>query len=569
MPAPHTFRMNPTGPLRAACALLIAALALPAPAAWRSELYPENWTPPQGVVFGRDKFLQDFSYAGYRMGEQPIPDVRTGRQINVVELGADPTGTRDSTAAIQAALDRAAEQAVEGWTVVLLPRGTYRVSLPEGANAVLRLRSSRTVLRGAGVGATILLNTTTGMRSKSILLVAPEGNRSWGGVGSRVTEITGDLDGPSVDIPVRNAALFKPGDRVIVRAEINAAWVRDHPDPDWLVMGSRLGAITYHRTVVAVDARRNVLRIDVPTRHRIRRGYAPRVTSHEGMLEDVGLEDFSIGNVENPATEGYAFMDWSKPDTAGHASHDSYVIILRQVIHSWARRIDSHGHADNATGSHMLSNGILVTQGRHVTVQDMHFQLPQYGGGGGNGYMFRLDHSNEVLVSGCTSSHARHGFSIAFPSASGNVFHRHNDVETGRQTGGDGTTNGTACDHHMWFSHSNLIDQSRAHNSWYEAKDRFWTGTTSFHNITSAHGVFWNVHGEGERLTAQVVWSQQFGYGYVVGTSGPVNRVRLDGARPERAALFAPVDHVEGVGQGETLQPASLYLDQLARRLRR
>lgn len=67
------------------------------------------------------------------------------------------------------------------------------------------------------------------------------------------------------------------------------------------------------------------------------------------------------------------------------------------------------------------------------------------------------------------------------------------------------------------------------------------------------------------------VETAQFGHGYVIGTSG-VGRVCTScvtnsywGAGDQGA----PVDFVEGAAAGATLQPASLYLDQRAKRCAR
>lgn len=122
---------------------------------WRSTLYPEDWTPGWRDESGR--FLHDFSYAGYRRGEQ-LPPVVGGAVFDVTspEYGADRSGTRDSTAAIQRALDDAARA---GGGVVYLPEGTYRVAPPDGASEALKLEGDGVVLRGAGAGRTFLSTT--------------------------------------------------------------------------------------------------------------------------------------------------------------------------------------------------------------------------------------------------------------------------------------------------------------------------------------------------------------------------------------------------------------------------
>src|SRR6476661_121027 len=129
---------------------------------WRSRLYPINWEPPSSTPF-TERMLQDWSYAGAFEG-QPLP-LKTGPVFDAVSYGADPTGTRDSTIAIQQAIDAAG--ATGG--VVYLQAGTYRIQTEPDAR--LRLRYSNVVLRGAGVGRTFVLNTTTEMRSRIVISI--------------------------------------------------------------------------------------------------------------------------------------------------------------------------------------------------------------------------------------------------------------------------------------------------------------------------------------------------------------------------------------------------------------
>ncbi|MGE9291158.1 MAG: glycosyl hydrolase family 28-related protein, partial [Puniceicoccales bacterium] len=95
---------------------------------WRSSLYGEDWTPPADLNFSRDKFIQDYSYAGYARGEKPIPTMEDAPVLNVIDFGADPSGEKDSTSAIQRAIDTAARE--DGPAVVYLPTGRYHVAPP-------------------------------------------------------------------------------------------------------------------------------------------------------------------------------------------------------------------------------------------------------------------------------------------------------------------------------------------------------------------------------------------------------------------------------------------------------
>ena len=116
-----------------------AAVAPDAGGPLRSRLYPSDWTP--GMLDGQGRFLPDFSYAGYRNGEQELPTAPGGPLLSVVDYGADPTAGRDSTAAIQAAIDAAG---AAGGGIVLLPAGRYR------CDGVLTVDRSGVVVRGAG-----------------------------------------------------------------------------------------------------------------------------------------------------------------------------------------------------------------------------------------------------------------------------------------------------------------------------------------------------------------------------------------------------------------------------------
>ena len=120
--------------------LLVFSLALSlstSAQSWRASLYPEDWSPPTNDdKFYTDEFLQDYSYAGYHLGEAEIPDVvENVVDVTAAPYNADPTGTIDATMSIQTAMD---EIGAAGGGVVFLPAGTYNVSVPEGASSALQ-----------------------------------------------------------------------------------------------------------------------------------------------------------------------------------------------------------------------------------------------------------------------------------------------------------------------------------------------------------------------------------------------------------------------------------------------
>ena len=122
--------------------LLTVILLLTAPAlrADVSQLWGtagEQWTPASR--------LPDFSFAGYRRGEEPfrIP----AESISVADFGAKGDGHTDDTAAFKNALQAGAGK------VIRVPAGRFVLS------DRLRIETSNLVLRGAGPGQTIFVFT--------------------------------------------------------------------------------------------------------------------------------------------------------------------------------------------------------------------------------------------------------------------------------------------------------------------------------------------------------------------------------------------------------------------------
>ncbi len=522
--------------------------------AWRPSLYPANWTPPDDASFTTDKLIQDFSYAGYRRGEEPIPEIAGPVfDVTTAPYNADPSGTSDSTAAIQAAIDAAA--AAEGG-VVFLPAGTYLVE-PQGSNNfALRIQHSNIVLRGDGVGETFILNTSYEMRSKAVIRVTPPSTS----FGPQVS-ITADLDNPTRRIPVADASAFSAGDMVRMEWTFTQGWIDEHNQGNWWTApGTTPAPAEYIREITAVNTDEGWIEIDVPTRYTMRTRDDARARTISGQLSGVGIEGMSIGNVQHPGNQ-WGESDYTVEGRSAWDVHASWLVVLNHTIDSWITDVHSFQAAGNTSTCHMLSNGISLGRCFRVTVANCEMRRSQYGGGGGNGYMYRVQHSHENLIMDSIADFSRHGFVISHAGTSGNVFLRCEDRETARSTGSSGSynTSGSGSDHHMHFSHSNLFDMCHAHNSFYTAHHRANIGTIG-HGLTSAHGVYWNTSGSGSRGGA-VVRSEQGRYGYVIGTSGSRSSV----SNPT-SGNTAPADHVEGVGIGEAMQPQSLYLDQLALR---
>lgn len=560
---------------------LMAVLAVPAVAAadgaWRSELYPEDWVPPherKDLSFPDDAFVQDFSYAGYHRGERPVPEEGAPVVNAVLDFEADPTGEADATEAIQRAIDAVEER---GGGVVHLPAGTYRLSRRDREDHCLIIRHSGVVLRGEGAGRTFLVNRSVRMRGSSVILVRPAGSRGFRTVEGEPLPVARDYPGPTREVELKELGDLEAGDWVAVhnpfsdRPGGDGSFVEDlrmteEEYGSWIGAAGRLYGPVFYRRIEEIDRGANRIRLDAPTRWYLLRRDGARVYRAGAFLEEVGLEDFSIGNRRHPGSD-WEEADYGLEGAAAYDVHASWLVQLDSVRNSWIRAVRSFDPG-NDNGAHMLSNGVLLRETRGVTLQDLAMGRPQYGGAGGNGYMYRLNDANENLLRNVHAHHSRHGFVLWGMSSTGNVFLRCLDETTAWQAGDAGgageSTLGRGSDHHGWFSASNLVDHCTGRNSFFEAVFRGTIGGVP-HGQTASQTVFWNTAGEGADYP-YAVRTEQFGHGYAIGTRGPNGEVVTATGRAGAESRTKPPDHVEGLGEGDSLEPRSLYRDQLLRR---
>lgn len=511
---------------------------------WRSALYPATWAPGHADADGR--FLHDFSYAGYHRGEAEPPIIAGPIYNAVLGYGADPTGTTDSTAAIQSAIDAAG---IAGGGVVWLPAGTYKVA-PIGSSAgALRMEKPNVVLRGAGPTKTFLHNTSPMMKNKSVVLVKPTTVPiSYWYEGDNAALITSDLPAPTITIPVASTAGYSVGDLIFIRNDLTQGFIDDigmTGQSKWIPGAGSWGRMmTFCRRVVAKTA--TSLTIDVPTRFPLKtRDNARVLKAAIPMLAEVGVEDLSIGMTETTGSLG--MTDWDVPGTGGYNCDRAFAIRMIGVENGWIARVHSFKPTGNTT-VHLLSNGFDLTTSRFVTVIDCDLRHAQYKGSNGNGYLITIA-GQECLVRDTYLEDGRHNISVNKMQASGNVVLRAHLV------GGLLTA-----DFHQFLSVSNLFDGTVCDGVMLETRFRGEVSDPT-PGWTSAQSVFWNTTGYGignssdNTPSRRVISSYQLnGDGYVIGTGGPTFAVTSS-------------DYVEGVGKATGLLPRSLYEDQRARRL--
>ncbi len=490
----------------------------PEPAGWYSSLYPEDWTPDYTDSQGR--FLHDFSYAGYQNGEEALPSIENEPHFSVVDYGARPDGQEDATLAFQEAINAAALGGV-----VWIPEGIYRI------DGLLTIEHSAVILAGEGPEKSRLWFTkNTNMTDQSSILfkgVVEQGLE---------TPLSQEVDRRAMDVFVENSEGFGVGQDVALGWVITDAFVEEHGMSDYWTVFNGQWIPFFRRELTAVAGDR--ISLDVPSRYLAKLRDHASLRIEEGYLSACGVQDIAIANAI-PLSDALLF------DRA-------HAIQLEGTKDCWIKNVHSFAPPDQT--HHLQSGGIKVLSSKRVTITDSRMEQAQNRGGGGNGYLFEVSQSSEILIQDSVGIAGRHNFIQNWGfGTSGCVFLR-TDSREGVSEGALSST-GFSEFHHS-LAMANLIDSSTAEDGW-KAVNRLFYSSGAGH--TATENVFWNIQGSG------ALYSYQYGQGYVIGSSDIA--IYTEVSNVYESFGTDPEDFSEGIGEGPTLLPPSLYEDQLRRRL--
>ena len=378
-----TFRRAHTYLLGLTVLALLAGACPDQASGWRSTLFPGNWTPAYTNAEGH--FLHDFSYAGYRNGEEPLPSKAGSPTVSVITFGADPTGATDSNAAIQLAID--AVSATGG--VVNIPAGLYR------CDDVLMVTSPGTVLRGEGPNTSrIFFTRSAGMTSK--------GHITFRGNVQQEPDIMLAADGESRShtVYVADAGTLAVGDEVGVGWVITDAFVEEHGmTGTWQAFNGQWRSF-FRRTITDIDrtVTPHTITVDVPLRYRAKLRDAASIRRETGYLSECGIESLGVATA----------VDWD----AAWEERLNHAVLMTNVKDCWVNDVASFESPNPAVAGnfHLQCSGIKILDAKRITIADCSMQRPQNRGGGGSGYLYEISRVNEVLIRDSVAVGGRHNF---------------------------------------------------------------------------------------------------------------------------------------------------------------
>jgi len=488
---------------------------------WQSELV--RYDSKYRLVYAADaegNRIPDFSHAGYRNGDSPIPHVRTVKTVGPIE--------GDNTAHLQAAIDEVGLRTPDhnGFRgALLLAPGNYPVA------GTLRVNRSGVVLRGSGDGPdparnTVILATGNTPASRDVVVLGGSVSTGWRGeVAGTRTDITSEwVQVGSRSFEVADASGLKRGDNIVIIHPCTEAWLAsvDHggtaTDAGWTIDSQ---PITYNRFIRSI--RGTTVTVDVPIFEHLRRSRSQSylyVWDRAGLVTGVGLESLRID-----------IQFAGDPDV--DEAHAWVGVKVRQVEDAWVR---------DSTFLHFAKAGVETTEATRVTVRNCRALDPASVVTGGLRYNFNCEsYSQQVLFADCYASKARHAFiSNGASSASGIVFLR-------------GTSEGALASSEghrrwsqglLWDNHRDIAPQVDLTLGIYNRGD-YGTG----HGWATSHSVGWNCDTGTAKLVVQKPPTAQ---NYAIGCRGVVT-----GDGP----FAQPAGYIEGANR-PGLVPPSLYQAQ-------
>jgi hypothetical protein len=457
--------------------------------------------------------LPDYSHAGYRSGEEPIPDVPIVG--NVKDFGAVGDGEHDDTAAFLKAIDECSDGAI------LIPEGRYKI---EG---ILEIRKSNLVLRGEGPEHTVLYfptplndirphwSATTGGRKTS--------HYSWAGGfidikgeyhHEQLTRITKPAMRGDRLIHVKSSKGLKPGMRIQIRVSdesqglVKYLYTGDEGD----IAKSKTHDVSQLVRIQKINDQMIVF--DRPLRFDLRMDWKPEVRSFSATVEEVGVEDLGF---EFPVRK-----------YEGHFTELGYnPISMKQVANSWVRNI----HVQNC------DSGFFVGA-YFCTLTDITF-------------------ATDCLPDDRDRT-GHHGYYIGGSDNLVTEFHIDqrfiHDISVGHNSVGNVMSNGwgmdLTLDHHKHTPYENLftnIDTGAGTRVWLSG------GGGSLGKHCAARGTFWNIRAAQPIPQPPAVF-------------GPVS-INLIAVQPSEPSEISPSGKWYEAINPADIQPRNLHEAQLARRL--
>jgi len=336
--------------------------------------------------------IPDFSYAGYKAGEEAIPNV----PIKVIV----PVKAGDATLRIQSALDYVASLPLDksGFRgAVLLEKGTYEV------NGALKIKASGVVLRGSGMNnGTVLIGA--GYDRQTLITISGKDNQTFG---EKIKVSDAYVPVNALKLSVANASAFKVGDNIQIQRASTKAWIDKLKTATFGGGLSALGwkpgqrDIFFDRKITAING--SVITVDAPLTTSLDTAYGVATVAKytwAGRIANVGVENLllrSSFDASNPKDEDHRWM----------------AIGIENAMDAWVRQV---------AFEHFAGSAVNIRESvKRVTVEDCKSTAPVSEIGGQRRYTF-MTSGQQCLFQRDYAEFGYHDFAVGYCAAGPNAF---------------------------------------------------------------------------------------------------------------------------------------------------
>lgn len=451
--------------------------------------------------------IPDFSYAGYMGGGVSLP---TNISVEATVTPADG----DDAQRIQAAIDLVAALEPDQYGfrgVVLIKAGHYSLK-----NSLL-VRASGVVLRGEGQGLNGTVLHSNPRVAHSVISILGSGDITKD-TQSEQAIVSDYVPVGSYSFEVMDASEFEVGEKIVVSRTPNQFWIDELGMDQETLCGGDSNCTGWTPASYTIDHERVITEISGDT------------ISINIPIVDV-IEDLygggSISRVQSSrrishcAVENMRIQSFYDQNT--DESHAWTAVRLRDTENCWVQQV---------TGQYLAYSTVNIEDANFTTIQDCAYIDPKSQVSGGRRYPFAIQEGLGNLVQRCYSTNGRHDFTTGSRVTGPNVFL-------------DGLAESARSDigpHHRWAT-GILFDNIRGGSM------RVWNRGSSGtgHGWAGAQNMFWNI-------------------------SSYTGEFRIDsphGAMNWGIGCIGTNQTGEGYWEswGATVQPRSLYLQQLEDRL--
>jgi hypothetical protein len=532
---------------------------------WTSRLFPYNSVSGKYEITpvtynSRTWKLLDYSYTGYNLGQTPL---QSGIPCNVITI----SGTGDITQELQNDINTVG---ASGGGIVKIPAGTYTITQSSLGRPV-GINYDNVSVEGAGSGYTIInvpaahayddaANTFEGTFTFEKNYFA--WNKGWVEGGTDLSHVTNTIaEGATYITGLSSLSNVTVGSWIVIQQYFWAAFCAANSSSTWTSgdPGDREYSFTYLRKVLSKDA--SGITIDAPIPYTLDPAnntiYIKTSGATNGMLQNVGISGMTIQFADNN-------NGTSANSRAGMPA--GCAVYFEGVVNGWVKDV---------TVINFPRYGIHPDYSARITIEDCFIKKTQDYGGGGAGYGFYVNCSQNILIKRCVGQEARHNFIISRALSHYVVITRCSSFDAMESE-----------DTHFGFAHAILKDKYVQGNG--NATNGYNRGTTSGNAYESlGTGALWNFYGDGyhgQWHGAEVNLSPSGnGYAMEIGVAG--NYTVNDGAGYAGGSYAGGTAIAsgsglqvgpstwrqnvlyEGVGYQAGLQPDSLYEEQLKNRV--